>query len=118
MDDFVKSSTHHLLAIIHSFSAAQHDKGTADFEAGLLLHLTLLIQLNNINFMDTFWPFGKTGQAKTKASTAARHDLQIDNAQQLHTFLEANHSEVTSEQHGQLHEVMGLHFISSKTQEH
>ena len=50
------------------------------------------------------------GQAKTKASVAATHGLQIDNALQLHAFLEANHSEVTSEQHERLHEVRGLFF--------
>ena len=105
MGDFVESNTHQLRAIIHNFSAAQHGKGAADFEAGLLLRLTLLIQFTNVNFMDTFSPFQKSGQAKTKASTAATHGLQIDNAQQLHAFLEANHSEVTSEQHERLHEV-------------
>ena len=40
MADFVKSNTHHLFAIIHNFSVAQHGKGAADFEAGLLLCLT------------------------------------------------------------------------------
>ena len=105
MGDFVESNTHQLRAIIHNFSAAQHGKGAADFEAGLLLRLTLLIQFTNVNFMDTFSPFQKSGQAKTKASTASTHGLQINNAQQLHAFLEANHSEVTSEQHERLHEV-------------
>ena len=51
-------------------------------------------------------------EAKTKASVAATHGLQTDNALQLHAFLEANHSEVTSEQHERLHEVRGLFFFN------
>ena len=45
------------------------------------------------------------GQAKTKASVASAHGLQLDNAQQLHAFLQEHHSEVSSEQHERLHEV-------------
>ena len=49
--------------------------------------------------------FRYAGQAKTKAAVASTHGLQLDNAQQLHAFLEQHHSEVTSEQHERLHEV-------------
>ena len=34
MADFVESPDHHLQTILHNFSAAQHGKGPADFEAG------------------------------------------------------------------------------------
>ena len=46
------------------------------------------------------------GQAKTKAAVASTHGLQLDNAQQLHAFLQEHHSEVSSEQHERLHEVL------------
>ena len=36
MADFVESEDNHLSAILHNFSAAQHGKGPADFEAGEL----------------------------------------------------------------------------------
>ena len=73
MADFIESAEYQPQAILHIFLAAQHDKGPADFEAGLLL-------------------------CSAQDSIFFTHRLQIDNARQLHAFVQANHSEVTSEQ--------------------
>ena len=108
MADFVESIEYKLQIILHNFLVAQHGKGPADFEAGLL-QFELIVTLINSTLFGCFSTWF-TGQAKTKASIAATHGLQIDNAQQLHAFLEANHSEVTNEQHECLHEVRGVHF--------
>ena len=38
MAEFVESAAHELVSIMHNFSAAQHGKGPADFEAGKVYH--------------------------------------------------------------------------------
>ena len=48
MADFVESEDNNLSAILHNFSAAQHGKGPADFEAGAKFSLMYQSHISNV----------------------------------------------------------------------
>ena len=57
MADFVESPDHHLQTILHNFSAAQHGKGPADFEAGACIYVYIYIYIYIHNILHTYYFF-------------------------------------------------------------
>ena len=57
MADFVESPDHHLQTILHNFSAAQHGKGPADFEAGACIYVYIYIYIYIIFYIPTISSF-------------------------------------------------------------